>query len=202
MLFGSSIRPSEAREPRPTSLVFRPASSGGPAPLILSPPPARSALPRGRAPPYAVPRRQSCRSTRPFQYIYETIHNVSKPRSSVSLTPEEGFIQLQIWTQRADSKTPPGYRKSFRYVIGLTSRTLPTASRLLQLSITAAPVNAHLDGLGDDEIQSKFEESQIGSVSVSPSDKSEPLSAPPDASSGVERILVQFPGTITPLYVL
>ena len=176
----------EREPPRPTSLVLRPASSGGPALQTLSPPPVRVSLAarRGTAlpsplPPAPSPRKQSRRSIRPSQHLHEPSHNVSEPRSSASLTPEEGLIQLQIRTQRADSNAPLGYRRSFRHVRGLTSRTLPTASRLLTLSISAAPVNARLDSLDDDETQSEYGELQIESVSASSSDESEPLSTPP-----------------------
>ena len=177
--------PKRERERRPTSLVLRPASSGGPALQVLSPPPVRVSLAarRGTTVPSPLPRvpsppEQSRRTTRPSQHLYESTHDVSEPRSSASLTPEEGLIQIR--TRRADSNTSLGYRRSFKHVRGLTSRTLPTASRLLQLSITAAPVNAGLDRLDDDGIQSGSEESPIESVSVFSSDESDLLSTPPD----------------------
>ena len=182
--FGS---PKREREPRPISLVLRPTSSGGPTLQVLSPPPVRVSLAARRGttlpsplPPVPAPRRQSRRPITPSHRLRESASNVSESRNSGSLTPEEGLIQLQMRAQRADNDMPLRYRRSFRHVRGLTPRTLPTASRLLQLSITAAPVNAHLDNLEDDAIRSDSEESQIESTSASSLDGLEPLSTPPD----------------------
>ena len=180
--------PKRERETRPISLVLRPASSSGPALQTLSPPPPRVCLAARRGttlpsplPPAPSTRRRSPRSIKQqSQILVESTQNVSEPGSPASLTPEEGLIQLQLWTQHTDSHAPLGYRRSFKHVRGLNSRTLRSASRLPPLSITASRVKARLDDLDDAEIQSEPKERQIEPASASSSDESEPLSTPPD----------------------
>jgi len=100
--------PKRERETRRASLVLRPAS----APQTLSPPPVQVnlAVRRGitvpsRLPPAPPPRRRSHRSIERSQLPCESAIDVSEPRAPVSLTPEEGLIQLQVRTQQIDSNT-------------------------------------------------------------------------------------------------
>ena len=182
-----SSPPKRKREPRRASLVFRPASSGGPDPQSLSPPPvkARLALRRGTALPSRLAPAPPSRKRRSRQSIGQSqpscgsAHNASDPGNPASLTPEEGLIQLQVRTQQADSNKRLGYRRSFRHIRELTPRTPPT-SVLPQVSATKDPINSHPDGSNDTEIRSRSKGSSIGSISESSSDESEPLSTPPD----------------------
>ncbi len=184
-----SSPPKRKREPRRASLVFRPASSGGPAPQSLSPPPVkvRLALRRGtalpsRLAPASPSRRRSRQSTGQPQLSYGSAHNASEPGTPAALTPEEGLIQLRVRTQQADSNTRLGYRRSFSHIRGLSPRTHPTTV-LPQVSTTGVSINAHPDGSDDAEIRSRSKRSSIGSISESSSDESdesEPVSTPPD----------------------
>ena len=182
-----SSPPKRKRETRRASLVFRPASSGGPVPQSLSPPPvkARLALRRGTALPSRLApappsqKRRSRQSIGQSQLSYGSAHNAPDPTNPASLTPEEGLIQLQVRTQQADSNTRLRYRRSFRHIRGLTPRTHPT-SVPPQVSTTRDPINAHPDGSDDAGIRSRSKGSSIGSGPASSSDESEPLSTPPD----------------------
>ena len=185
--------PKPVRHMRRTSLMLRPVSSGGPAPQVLSPPPVKVRFParRGvplqaprRLPPTPSPRRRSRRSIRQPQLLYGSTQNVSEPGSPTSLTPEEGLVQLQVRTQRADKNTPQGYRRSFKHVRGLNSRVLlppphtPVRPfRPLPPLPTTAPLNACLDTLGGADIGSEFE-SLTELISSASSDTSGLLSTP------------------------
>ena len=177
------------RETHLTSLMLRPASSGGPAPQILSPPPVKVSLAvrRGTNPPSRLPTTPSPRirpreSVGRSQLLSAPVHNVPEPGSPASVTPEEGLIHFQTRAQHADNHATLGYVRSFKHVRGLKPRTLPTTSRIPHpyLSITPALVNARPDGLDGAEGRLIFEELLDGSISVCSSDESEPVSTPPD----------------------
>ena len=178
-----STPPKRKRESRRTSLVFRPASSGGPAMQTLSPPPVKVslALRRGIAPPSRLPpappsRTRSRQSIGQSQQPYGSAHNASEPGTPASLTAEEGLIQLQVRTQQTDSNTRLRYRRSFSHIRGLNPRTHPT-SVLPQVSST---INTYPDGSDDVKNRSRSKGLLIGSNSESSSDESGPLSTPPD----------------------
>jgi hypothetical protein len=179
--------PKRERETRRASLVFRPTSSGGPALQTLSPPPVKVnlAVRRGitlpnRLPPAPLPQGRRLRSIEQSQLPYESVHNVSEPGSPTSLTPEEGLMQFQIWTQQSDSNTPLGYRRSFEHIRGLSPRTHPT-SALPQISTIRVPINNTRPDSSDNAVTvTRSEVSPIGSISKSSSGESEPLSTPPD----------------------
>jgi hypothetical protein len=186
-----SPRPKRKREPRPISWMLRPTSSSGPAPQMLSPPPVKVSLAvrRGatlpsRLPPAPPPRKRSHQSIKQSQVTCESPHKVSEPGTPTSITLEEGLIQLQVRTQQGDCNTPLKYTRSFRHVRELNSRTLPTHSLPLPISITATPLNARPDSPDDAGIlRSGYVESPIeliSSGSSSDSGEADPVTTPPD----------------------
>jgi hypothetical protein len=123
-----SSPPKHERETRRTSLMLRPVSLSGPVPQGLYPPPAKVRFPtrRGVIRPLPSPQSRSRQSIRHSPPPYESTHNVSQPGSPISLTPEEGLIQIQVRTRQTDHNLPAGYRRSFAHVRALNARALPT----------------------------------------------------------------------------
>ena len=181
-LFSPSKR---EREIRRASLVFRPASSGGPALQTLSPPPVKVnlAVRRGipvpsRLPPAPPPQERPHRSIGRSQLPCKSAHNVSETGTPAPLTPEEGLIQLRIRTQQVDSNTQLGYRRSFRHIRGLSPQTHPTSLPTIRVT-----TRTHPDGSDDAAIVTISEGLLSGSLSESSVDELESLSTPPDDAS-------------------
>jgi len=99
--------PKRERETRRTCLVFRPTSLGHRALQTPSPLPAKVhlAAQRGITVPSRLPsapplRRRPHRPVDRSWLLCEFAHDVSKPGTTASTTPEEGLIQRRVRTQK------------------------------------------------------------------------------------------------------